>query len=102
MPDKGFFIILDSHALNWIRVQFFTVHGRVVSFSVQYETTIDGVATPVIRYDTAHGTPHKDTLDRRGKLVDKRWLFDMTNERALTFAKADIQKNWRGYLQRFN
>lgn len=102
MPDKDFLADLDPTGLNWTRTRLTTVRGRVVSFTVQYETLIDGVVTPVIRYDTAHGTPHMDFLARSGALVDKRWLLDMTNEQALTFAKADIKRNWEDYRRRFS
>lgn len=44
-------------------------HGRVVRYTVQYEARIDGTTYPVVRYDSAHGQPHRDTLDRAGRVV---------------------------------
>jgi hypothetical protein len=36
---------------------------RILAFTVQYETLVEGEWRPVIRYDTAHGVVHKDILD---------------------------------------
>jgi hypothetical protein len=40
--------------------------GRVVEFLIQYEAFIVGQWHPVIRYDTAHGQLHRDTLHPDG------------------------------------
>jgi hypothetical protein len=34
----------------------------IKEFTIQYEAEIDGVWREIVRYDTAHGQPHKDSL----------------------------------------
>jgi hypothetical protein len=74
--------------------------GRVIDFSVQYETFLNGEWIPVVRYDTSHGFAHRDLMDRKGQ-TRKTPLFiaDMTD--ALTFAESDIRDNWEIYRERF-
>lgn len=56
----------------------------------------------VIRYDCAHGFPHKDVLNLRGDVVMKVPLpRHLTTKEALDFAISDIKENWLTYRQRF-
>ena len=85
---------------EYIRVRFSTEGPEVVAFAVQYETMVEGVPVSIVRYDTRHGMPHRDTLNRRGEVIDKLWL-RMSNADALDFAIADLRKNWRRYKATF-
>ena len=51
------------------------------------------------RYDTAHGVPHRDVLDKRGRILRKDWLAGMTVEEALTHAKDDLLQNYERYIE---
>ena len=42
MPEIDYDVALDDAEFEWMRVRLTTVHGRVVIYTVQYETTIDG------------------------------------------------------------
>ena len=85
-----------------LRVQAFTFQGKVVTFLVQYETMIDGNLVPVVRYDTAHGHPHRDTLDRRGRIVKKDWLPDTTTPaEGWRQGERDLADNWARYKDEF-
>ena len=77
-----------------------TERGRVVRFTVQYETFIDGEWPPVVRYDTAHGFPH---IDRAfpGSRVEKIPLLVPDLADALTLADDDIEENWPRYKDQF-
>jgi hypothetical protein len=102
MPSKEFDVQLDEHGLEWLRIRFTTVGGQVVIFAVQYETTIREVRMPVVRYDNAHGFAHRDLLDRRGAVIDKRRLPESLRPAlALAVREQDIRTNWRRYRENF-
>jgi hypothetical protein len=93
---------LDDAAQEWRRVRIWTEAGRVVRFTVQYETTLAGERVPVVRYDTAHGYAHRDRLDRRGLVIAKDELSrELTLAEALTIADQDLRQNWRRYRHDF-
>ncbi len=74
--------------------------GKIVFFRVQYETKIDDVWYPVVRYDAAHGFAHRDLLSTKGD-VKKTPLFNQDFNDALTFAENDLKSNWAYYKERF-
>lgn len=69
---------------------------KIVFFRVQYETKVDNVWYPVVRYDTAHGFVHRDLLNIKGD-VKKTPLFNQDFNDALTFAENDLKSNWEHY-----
>jgi outer membrane usher protein FimD/PapC len=102
MPSRAFRRRLDDTDLEWLRVQFTTERGRVTAFTVQYETLVDGQAKAVARYDTAHGFPHLDIIDRRGRVVAKTPLAEhLSLGAALTHAEQEMQASWRRYREAF-
>ena len=55
-----------------------------------------------MRYDSAHGRPHRDMLDWAGRVVAKDWLPEERSlNEAFTFAERDIITNWRSYRADF-
>ena len=76
------------------------VRGKIVSFRIQYETRINEIWYPVVRYDTAHGLAHRDLLNFRGD-VKKTPLFNQDLNDGLTFAENDLKTNWELYKKRF-
>ncbi|MGH2534595.1 MAG: DUF7718 family protein [Thermomicrobiales bacterium] len=85
-----------------VRVRLTTIRGRVTAFTVQYEGLIEEKWMPVVRYDTVHGRPHRDTLDWHGRVVDKEWLtVDIDLNTAATLAERDIISNWQTYRAGF-
>jgi outer membrane usher protein FimD/PapC len=92
---------LDEAAQEWRRVRIWLEEGRVRRFVVQYETTINGRRVPVVRYDTAHGVPHRDELFRDRPPVKTQLPPHLTLEEALQIADEDIRRNWRTYRQQF-
>ena len=98
MPQKGYTTWLDER--TYIEVEFVTVKGRIVSFVVRLMRIEGDRVVGVVRYDTAHGMPHRDIVDRQGRLLRKDWLAEMTFDQALNHAKEDLRKNYEEYLRR--
>lgn len=92
---------LDDQGREWLRIRVFSTGGPMTGFTVQYETTISGKRVAVTRYDTAHGRPHQDILNRRGKVIEKRWLDGLTLVEALELGRRDLLANWRRYRATF-
>jgi hypothetical protein len=74
--------------------------GKIISFTVQYETFWKEKWMVVVRYDTAHGFSHRDQYDNRGRAI-KTPLIAFDFNQALTFAEADLKANWTIYRERF-
>ncbi len=74
--------------------------GKIVYFRVQYETEINDIWYPVVRYDTAHGFAHRDLLNVRGE-IRKTPLFNQDYNDALLFAESDLRSNWEQYKNKF-
>ena len=73
---------------------------RILGFTIQYETLLDGEWMPVVRYDTSHRIAHKDILDIKGR--EKKVLLGVADFReALLLADEDIKANWRSYKALF-
>jgi len=73
-----------------------TQAGRVLRFTIQYETLVGDRWLPVVRYDCAHGAAHKDVLDIRGR--EEKHLLGVSDLReAMAVADADIRQNWERY-----
>lgn len=100
MPTEGFELLLDHEGMEWLRTRFITDRGKVVWFSAQYETMDAGERLPVVRYDSAHGTPHRDLLRRDGT-AEKTWFEEMSLGEALTMGIQDIRANWRSYRRQY-
>jgi hypothetical protein len=85
-----------------IRVRYSHEHGRVVAFMVQLECWVEGDWKPVVRYDTAHGWPHRDTLDWAGHVVAKDPMpAGITYKDAMVRAERDLIANAAVYRAEF-
>ena len=97
MPHKDFTIRLSGNAM--IVVEFVTVRGQVVSLVVRLMLKTVGGLVNVVRYDTAHGMPHKDVLGKKGDLIRKEWLGNISLPEALAFAVRDLRENYEKYIR---
>jgi len=70
--------------------------GQVVVFRVQYEAFIEGKWRPIVRYDTAHGFPHRDLL-HPNRPAEKMECPGWSNAEVLTLGQEDIKRNWQTY-----
>ena len=85
-----------------LRFRFDLDRGRVTEFTVQLECWIESRWRPVARYDTAHGTPHRDMLDWHGGVVEKDWLpSSMAYNEAMKVAAQDLKDNAEYYRESF-
>ncbi len=83
-----------------LRYRINSARGRVTGFVVQLELDIDDRTLAVVRYDCAHGQPHKDVLDATGHVIEKDWL-PYNRDRALDQAHRDMRANWSRYREEF-
>jgi len=77
----------------YIAVDFETDGPRMVSFVVRLVFTNDQGEHTMARYDTAHGTAHRDLLTPANRLREKRWMTNVDFFRALDYAVKDFKKN---------
>ncbi|MDP1544670.1 MAG: hypothetical protein Q8L87_01515 [Anaerolineales bacterium] len=101
MGEREFLIYLDPVTrLSRYRHYHVAQGSNIVEFRIQLEIMVAGIWYAVVRYDTAHGRPHRDILHPNGSQT-KEWLDGYTTAGALTFGQRDIMKNWQVYRDRF-
>ena len=76
-----------------------TIKGTVAAFVVQLEVSIEGMWTPVVRYDNVHGFCHIDIYRRNGE--SRKEELAMSFADVLTLADEDILLHWEEYRNRF-
>jgi hypothetical protein len=81
---------------HWHRAE----KGRILKFTVQYETLIGEKWHPVVRHDTAHGFVHKDLM-HPGKRQEKIFIKVKDFNAGLTRAEEDLRENWKIYKEFF-
>ena len=91
---KRFVRLISDDGLNRIRVRLQIERGEVLRYVVQYETVVEGKIYPVVRYDSAHGYPHRDLLDWNGNVVERIWLAPVDYGAAATEAIAALDRDW--------
>jgi len=99
MPKKYFKIELPGGAQ--IHVFFETASGIIINFVVKLVIKYKNKYYEVVRFDTAHDCPHKDTLDEKGNIIRKTWFEFLDNKQALDLAIKDLKDNHEIYIERF-
>ncbi len=82
------------------RTRHVRIDSNIIEFVVQYEVEFKNKWYPVVRYDTAHGFAHKDTLFYKGVVKKETLPFNDLNL-ALTYAEKDLKDNWQKYKENF-
>jgi hypothetical protein len=100
MGEKVYLLYLDQALQNRYRYWHRWERGKIVEFCVQYEALIADRWRPVVRYDSAHGEPHRDTLHPDGTETKSSYRGYANNE-VLTVGCQDIVTNWRKYRTRY-
>ena len=101
MGEREFLIYLDpDKRQNRYRHSHSWEGNKVVEFRIQFEALISGEWYVIVRYDTAHGRPHRDIMDPDGTET-KEWLDLYSNAEVLTIGQRDIMDNWPAYRKRF-
>ena len=98
MKEKEFIRYISDK--DRIRQKIYLEKGKVTKFVVQYESFLQNIWQPIIRYDTAHGYFHKDILNPDGSKVQRK-ITGLTLNDALTFAEQDIIRNWTVYKNNY-
>lgn len=97
MGEREFTIYLDPEGrLNRYRHFHIWERGSIVEFRIQYEALIAGKWHAIVRYDSAHNRPHKDTMHPDGTET-KEWFALYSNAEVLTVGQRDIVENWPEY-----
>ncbi len=100
MSEREFVVYLDELRRNRYRHWHAWERGEVTEFRVQYEALIAGHWHCVVRYDSAHGRPHRDTLHPDGPQT-KDWFPGYSNAEVLTIGQRDIWENWSEYRAKY-
>ena len=100
MGQKSFFKPLGADGLKRLRFKIITRKGKVVDFVVQLELNFKGRWYQVVRYDFAHGFPHRDILTPRGD-EEKTPLALETLEQCVQYAEQDLMDRHEWYIERF-
>lgn len=95
--EKAFFYPLTPEYR--VRVRIWTENGKVVDFVVQLETFFKGEWKAVVRYNTAHGFPHKDLIYPDGTEI-KEDLPRLELSKIVVIAIKDLRENYKLYVGR--
>ena len=93
---KNFFIPLSLKSR--IRVRMEREGRRIVNFVVQLEHKMNDDWKEIVRYNYAHGFPHRDLILSNGSKRKERIHGEDLNE-VFNFAVEDIKMNWERYLR---
>ncbi len=85
-------LVLDQDHLDLRRV---LTNGRLVEFSVNYRSRVDGKWREVVRYDNCHGTAHVHLFFEDSSPVELASSGALLN--LLDAAERDLLQNWRRY-----
>ena len=99
MPKKYF--VIELAAGIEIHVYIETFNGLVISYVVKLLLRDGKKYYEVIRFDSAHGRPHKDTIDDKGEVIRKPWFEFLDNQQGLDMSIKDIKDNFELYIERF-
>jgi len=100
MSETQFIVPLHGSPTNRYRHRHTLEEGTVTGFVVQYEAEIEGEWREIVRYDTAHGSPHKDIMHPDGTTT-KEGFPHYTRAEVMTLGQNDIRKNWQKYREQY-
>jgi hypothetical protein len=99
MNETHFVVPLQGSPSDRYRHRHTLAGGTVGGFVIQYEAQIEGEWHEIVRYDTAHGSPHKDILHPDGTSTKEEFPH-YTRAEVMTLGQTDIRKNWQKYRER--
>ncbi len=100
MAEKEYLSYLSEDGSNRFRYSHVIEKGRILRFRIQYEAQLAGRWYPIVRYDTAHGFPHRDTIHPDGT-EEKDEFPGVEPGEVLTIGERDIKANWQKYRTAF-
>ena len=99
MPER-YYVIVFKNGVE-AHVFFETNQGILVRYVVKLIIKLYDGYHEVIRFDSAHGCPHKDILDENGKVKRKVWFELLDNKQGLDLAIKDLKDNYELYVERY-
>lgn len=96
MNETSFVIYLDETQKNRYHHWHIWDRGKVTEFMIQYEAFIMDRWHPILRYDSAHGQPHRDLLHPNDSQT-KEFYPNYSNAEVMTIGQRDIIENWSSY-----
>jgi len=99
MPDREWEIELDDGMV--LLISRLTIHGRVKRFRVVLVANVNGRLRCLTRYDTAHGYPHQDILDKEENVLAKMVIPTDDLNTAFRYAIHDLKTHALRYLEAF-
>jgi hypothetical protein len=99
--EREYLIYLSPAQTDRFRYYHELERGRITRFRIQYEVFIGGEWRAIVRYDTAHGRPHKDVLHPDGT-QDKFEYSGYSYDEVLTLGERDIKANWIRYRDAYD
>ena len=100
MREIAYQKFLDIDENEKLRIRIRTQKGKVIDIVVQYESLINELWTPIVRYDCAHGFFHRDLLYPKNE-KEKQSISITSLENALNYAEQDIKDRWEFYKERY-
>jgi hypothetical protein len=82
-------------------VDFTTVQGIMISFVIRLMLITEEGEHNVARYDTAHGTPHRDIVSPANRVTQKDWLTDLEFHDAMAYGIGDLKENYGNYIEKW-
>lgn len=101
MGEKSFFKLIGVCRDKRLRFRIRTQQGKVIEFLVQLELYDKDKWKPVVRYDNSHAFPHRDLLDAKGNVVEKKPLNLATLPEILEYAEQDLSDRVDWYVEKF-
>lgn len=100
MNEKEFFVYLDNHLKDRIRLYFKKDKGQIIDVLIQYETILNEKWVAIVRFDCAHGFFHRDLYQPNGDKEKK--AIDVPDLKfALQFARQDLEDRWEWYKEQY-
>ena len=96
MTEKEYVFYFSPERKDRFRYYHYLNRGRIVRFRIQYEAFIGGTWCAIVRYDTAHGRPHKDIMHPDGTQTKYEYVGYSAAE-VLTQGERDIKARWQQY-----
>ena len=95
MAEKEFFIELDENTRIFV---WFVLHRRKVK---DFVVKLIHKGLEIVRYDSAHGCPHKDILHPDPHLKRKIWYHGLDNDVVLTLAINELKQEYPQLVERY-
>jgi len=100
MAEKEYLYYFSLDGTVRFRYYHFLKKGKITRFRIQFEALIEGKWYAIVRYDTAHGFPHRDLIHPDGA-QDKLDFPGWDRNEVLTYGERDIKANWQKYRTEF-